>query len=226
MTPAERCARPMYNYTEADRIAGVSRGTSRRWTRGYSHQSNGAHVHAAPVTPGIARPGEPGVSFFDLIEVAAIGGLKEVGWSLPAIRRAVESCQAMFDLPRPLVTEKFKTDGRDFFVQQGDVLIEVGIGRRKGEQAWDEVLAPFLDTVAYEGEFVRRWWPIGRDRRVVVDPDYGFGLPVVTGSGVQTEVLYEQMQAFVSMEQIASDFNMSARDVEYAIQFEASRASS
>lgn len=223
MDPAVRFARPMYNYSEADRIAGVTRGTSKRWIRGYSYQSKGTQISAAPVTRGLEQPDEPGVSFFDLIEIAAIGRLKEVGWSLRAIRKAVEACQAMFDLPRPLVTERFKTDGRDFFVQRDDVLIEVGIGRRKGQQAWEQVLAPFLDTVAYEGEFARRWWPIGRDRRVVVDPDYGFGLPVVAGSGVRTEIVYEQVQALESQERIAYSFKITLEEVEHAIQFEASR---
>lgn len=224
MKPDERFERPMYSYAEADRIAGVTRGTSRRWIRGYSYSSNGAQVSAAPVTKGVPRPDEPGVSFFDLIEVAAIGRLKEVGWSLPVIRRAVESCQVMFQLPRPLVTERFKTDGRDFFVVKGDALVEVGIGRRKGERAWIEVLDPFLQTVAYEGEYARRWWPIGRDRRVVVDPDYGFGIPVIQGSSVRTEIIYEQVQGLVSMERIAASFNVTSEEVEHAIQFEASRA--
>ena len=226
MDAAERFARPMYSYAEADRIAGVSGGTSRRWIRGYSYRSNGARVSAAPVTEGIEQPEEPGVSFFDLIEVAAIGRLKEIGWSLRAIRAAVGSCQAMLGLPRPLVTERFKSDGREFFVQCEDALIEVGIGRRRGERAWTEVLDPFLQTVAYEGEFVRRWWPIGQNRRVIVDPEYGFGLPVVAGSGVRTETIYEQVQGFVPQKRIAADFNITLEDVEHAIQFEASRTPS
>ena len=163
------------------------------------------------------------MSFFDLVEIAAIGQLKGVGWSLRAIRAAVKTCQEMFDLPRPLVTERFKTDGSDFFVQWLGALVEVGIGRRKGERAWDEVLGPFLKTVDYEGDYVRRWWPIGHDRHVVIDPDYGFGLPVIAGSGVRTEIVYEQVRARVSQQQIADDFNVDLEDVEHAIQFEASR---
>ena len=226
MDATERFARPMYSYAEADRIAGVSRGTSKRWVRGYSYRSNGARVSAVPVTKGVMQPGEPGVSFFELIEVAAIGRLKEIGWSLRAIRAAVESCQALLDLQRPLVTERFKSDGRDFFVQSEGELIELGIGRRKGERAWTEVLDPFLKTVAYEGEFVRRWWPIGQHRRVIVDPEYGFGLPVVAGSGVRTEIIYEQVQGFMPQQRIAEDFNITLEDVEHAIQFEASRTPS
>ena len=51
----------------------------------------------------------------------------------------------------------------------------MGLLGRKAEQAWDEVLDPFLATLQYEGEIVARWWPQGKDIPVVVDPDYGYG---------------------------------------------------
>ncbi len=129
----------------------------------------------------------------------------------------------MFRLQRPLVTERFMTDGSDFFVRRDGALIEVGIGRFPGERAWDEVLAPFLETVEYERQYVRRWWPIGRNRRVVVDPDFGFGLPVIAGSGVRTEIVYEQAQAGVPHERIALDFGIGQDDIDHAIQFEGAR---
>ena len=98
-----------------------------------------------------------------------------------------------------------------------------GIGPRKCEAAWFEVLVPFFKTVAHEHEYARRWWPIGGDRRVVIDPDYGYGLPVIQGSGVRTEIVYEQVQALESQERIAYSFNITLEEVEHAIQFEASR---
>ena len=219
----DRFQRPIYSYAEADRIAGATRGTAKRWLRGYEYKVGDEPVSAPPVTQGLSHPASPGVSFFDLVEIAAIGRLKGVGWSLHAIRGAVMACQQMFDLPRPLVTERFKTDGSDFFVQWDGSLVEVGIGRHRGERAWDEVLGPFLATVEYEGDYVRRWWPIGQNRRVVIDPDFGFGLPVIAGSGVRTEIVYEQVRAFVPQRRIARDFNVDLEDVEHAIQFEASR---
>ena len=33
----ERLMRPLYGFAEADRLAGVTRGTSRRWLKGYRY---------------------------------------------------------------------------------------------------------------------------------------------------------------------------------------------
>lgn len=204
----------MYSYAEADRIAGVKPRTANRWIREYAGRSDAATDD---------RTAEAGVSFFDLIEVAAIGRLRAAGWPYKAIHTAIESCGRMSGLYRPLVSEQFLTDGRGFFTARHEALDEVGIGPRKCEAAWFDVLVPFLKTIAYEHQYARRWWPIGRDRLVVVDPDYGFGLPVIQGSGVRTEIVFEQVQALESQESIAYSFNITLEEVEHAIQFEASR---
>jgi uncharacterized protein (DUF433 family) len=212
---------PRYTFAEADRLAGVSRGTSRRWLSEYDHRGrDGRPVRLPPATQGTTDPNA--VSFLDVVEIVAIGGLKQTGLSTRAIRQIVGNCQQILGVQRPLTTLRFKTDGRDVFVDQGEVLVEVG--RRKRMQAWNEVLAPFLDTLDYTGDVASRWWPLGRDVPIVVDPEYGHGLPVVEGSGVRTEIIRERAEAGDLIQQIASDFNLDCTEVERALQFELKRA--
>ena len=214
-------ARPLYGFSEADRLAGATRGTAARWLSGYGYEDqHGQRVRRPPVTPKDAPP--QGVSFWDLVEVIAIDRLKEAGLSLRQIRHVVANCQEIWRISRPLVTLRFKTDGREIFVDRGDVLVEVG--KRKRAQAWNELLQPFLQELDYDAQqLARRWWPMGRSAPIVVDPDYGFGLPVVSGSGVRTEIILERFRAGDLHEQIADDFNLSPIDVQRALQFELQR---
>ena len=87
-------------------------------------------------------------------------------------------------------------------------------------QAWDEVLDPFLNTVEYEGEIVRRWWPLGKDVAVLVDPDYGFGLPVIEGTGVRTEIIAERYRAGDGADEIAYDFDVTPGQINDALRWE------
>lgn len=211
---------PRYSYADADRMAEASRGTSRRWTTGYQYLRPGRdRVVQPPVTQNVER--HEGVSFLDLMEIVAIGKLKKVGFLLPTIRGIVITCQDVLGVSRPLVSLKFKVGGREIFVDAGSNLVEVG--RRKGEQAWKEILEPFLETVDYTQETVSRWWPMGKNGPVMVDPSYGFGLPVVKNSGVRTEILLERFRAGEKMREIGEDFNLQPSDVEDAIQFELRR---
>ncbi len=208
-----------YSFAEADRLARVTSGTAKRWTRGYTYESaRGARVRKPPVGRIVSSP-ESAVSFADLIEVAAIRGLRNLDFSLPQIREIVESCQSIFGSDRPLLSHRFRADGRDAFVQGDDGAL-VSVLRGKRRTAWDDVLEPFLATVDYQDGWANRWWPGGRSTEVVIDPKFGYGLPVVQGTGVRTEVLIERSEVGDSLEQIAADFGVSIESVRTAIQFE------
>ena len=210
--------RPLYSFAEADRLAGVTRGTSSRWLKGYRYWYTQEERRVLPPITPDPSPREA-VSFIDLVEVVAIGKLRERGFSLRRVRQINEYCQLALNAPRPLVTQRFKTDGRDIFVvAETGYLLDVLHGA--GTQAWDEVLDPFLDTLDYEEDLVRRWWPLGRAEPIVVDPDYGFGLPVVRGSGVRTEVIAERHMAGDEDEEIAYDFGVDPDEIEPVLRYE------
>lgn len=217
-----RLDRPLYAYAEAARLARVPTSTAKRWLTGYSYTGPaGLEIEHAPVTPHDAGGPHEGVSFLDLVELAAIGRLKTLGFSLAKIRAIVATCQQVFQVPHPLASERFLIGGRDVFVQRDGVLVDVL--RRKGAQAWYEVLEPFLETLDYQEQLAYRWWPLGKDKPVVIDPEYGFGLPVVYGTGIRTEILFERFTAGELPEEIAGDFRLDVIQVERALQFESQR---
>jgi uncharacterized protein (DUF433 family) len=213
----EALHRPRYSFAEADRIARVTPNTSRRWLKGYSFWYDGEHRTMPPVT--WTSETKDAVSFVDLMEVATIGKLRKKGFSFKRIRKINATARFYLQTPRPLVTETFKVKGRDIFVDDGFGIL-VNVGYEAGMQAWDEVLDPFLDTVEYEGELVRRWWPLGKDVAVLVDPDYGFGLPVIAGTGVRTEIIAERKRAGDSTNEITYDFGVTPSQIQDALRWE------
>lgn len=191
---------PIYTVADIERLARVSRGAARRWFALTDH---------AP---------EPRRSFSDLVEFLVVRQLRHRGFSYRLIRDIAVATQHLLKIERPLVSVQFKLSGRDIFVQVGDQLVEVG--RRRGQAAWLEVLAPFLETLDYsEGQAVA-WWPMGKDRHVKVAPDIGFGFPVVAGTGVRTEIVRERFSAGDAIEVIADDFGLDISAVEDALRFE------
>ena len=212
---------PRYSFTDADHIARLGRGTARRWAAGYRYRYDG-DVTAQPPVASSERPSDtPGVSFIELVELVAIGKLKEFDFSLRQIRQIVRNCEEMLSVTHPLASLRFKIGGHDIFVERDGQLVEVGQRRRL--RAWVDVLAPFVRDLDYEEQlgFAVRWWPLGRSESVVLDPDYGFGMPVVAKSGVRTEILFERFRAGDLPAQVASDFGLSEHEVERALQFEA-----
>jgi uncharacterized protein (DUF433 family) len=210
-------SQPRYNLAEAAHLAGLSTSTARRWLVGYAFQTSaGLNMTMPPV----AKQPTPDalVSFLDLVDLVAIKGFREAGYPLPTVRKVVDYCRDEMKVERPLGSVSFKVGGRDVFVSHGDELLEVGHGR--GRLAWAEVLEPFLRQLDYGPKFATRWWPLGREQEVVVDPAFGFGLPVVAGTGVRTEILFERFSAGELIAEIADDFSVSELAVQRALQYE------
>jgi uncharacterized protein (DUF433 family) len=215
---------PYYTFSEADYLAGVARGTARRWIIGYRYRGrDGDAVQRPPGTPRTGDERSSSVSWVDLVEIVAIGLLKEKGFSLRRIRDIVQLCQDTLGEHHPLAMRKFKTDGRAIFLSLGDHLLDVSHWRRKGMMVWDTVLGPFLETLDYDGDLARRWWPMGRERLIVIDPEYGFGYPVIVNTGVRTEFIAERFAVGESVSEIANDFDITPAEVDDALRFELHR---
>ncbi|MCC6381642.1 MAG: DUF433 domain-containing protein [Dehalococcoidia bacterium] len=213
---------PLYSYAEADRLARATRGTARRWLEGYSYRKkDGARIPLPPVTP--RRPeSREAVSFLDLIDIFAIARLREIGFTVQRIRQIVVAARERFGVDHPFSSLEFKADGRQAFIHREGILHPL-LGNR-AQPAWDDLLGPFLETLDYRGDRAYRWWPLGRDKPIVIDPEYGFGLPVISGSGVRTETIRERVEVGDSYDQVAYDFGVSRDQVESAVRFELQRA--
>ncbi len=216
---------PRYSYAEAERLAGVSRGTAKRWLRGYHHRGpDGEPRFRAPVIPGERLDDADGyVSFADLVEIAALKRWRDLRWPPPTIRKVAEGCRQIFGVDRPLITERFQREAPGVFADA--IAHFADLSPRQRKQAW-ETMRAFVDTLDYEGDFVSAWWPRGRDVPVAIDPDYGFGLPVVVCSGLRTllrtEIVLEQFRAGETAAAIAADYRLPVRSITAAIDFEAS----
>ena len=85
-----------------------------------------------------------------------------------------------------------------------------------------DVINPLLVTLDYSGleKEASRWWPLGKDMPIVVDPARSFGEPIIAGSRVPTRVLYAAHRAGESESAVADWYGVSVAEVIAAIRFE------
>jgi hypothetical protein len=83
------------------------------------------------------------------------------------------------------------TDGREIFVELHRETGEPSLVEIVKRQAvFAQIIRPFLKELEFaEGTGLVRWWPLGEQRLVVLDPTRNFGRPIVARHGVPTEVL-------------------------------------
>jgi uncharacterized protein (DUF433 family) len=126
----------------------------------------------------------------------------------------------------PLSSVKFKTNGKSIFA---DVIEDPSERRVLFDLATGQFLLAFMLDYLYDGleysEFdqLLRWWPLGKGKRVVIDPKRSFGRPIVT-EGVQTNILAHSFVSLRSVPEVAQWYEIDEASVEDALEFERSRA--
>ncbi|MBV9235778.1 MAG: DUF433 domain-containing protein [Xanthobacteraceae bacterium] len=83
------------------------------------------------------------------------------------------------------------------------------------------IIEPSLfSSILYADDLAYRWHPIPDLFRVVLDPMYSFGRPVIEHAWVPTDTLSTAFDADHSATSIADDFNIDQEAVEQAVAFE------
>lgn len=208
-----RLTLPAYQVNDAARYARISTQTIRNWQKQDGNS-----------TPALAhRAKRASLSYFQLVEVAFVSVLRNLGLSLATIKDARDYMAQQLHAEFPFVQHRFKTDGQRIMMDlpqmvkgtSKDKLIVVNKG---GQLAWQQILQHKFDEFDYTKGLAVRWRVAGQGSPIIIDPQIAFGAPSV--KGVPTWAISGRQRAGESIEDIAGDFDIPVSDVRKALQFE------
>ncbi len=213
----------IYGIPEAARLTGLGESRVRRWLTGYSYVAAGQRRKARPVWSGQLAPirGRRAVSFRDLIEMKFVDAFLRAGVSWKTIRDVQELARQQFHFDHPFSTNRFRNDGRHLVmsVLQGDHQASLfDISTR--QQTFLEAADPFREELEMnERDEVCRWWPMGRQRYVVLDPTRMGGRPITARTGVPVAVICAAISAGMKPEQVAAAYELQPDEIADALAF-------
>jgi uncharacterized protein (DUF433 family) len=219
----------VYSIAEAGRLTGVPVRNLRRWARGYHFRYDGKKGYSPPIigTGLTQRSRDPILEFRDIIEVRFLAAFRKFGVSWTVIRRVAAKVHDALKQTHPFATRIFRTDGRTILLEliskneKDHRLIDL----LQDQYEWDRVIAAYLvdEKVEFsETEDPIRWWPLGADRQVVVDPARAFGAPIVAREGVQTYLLAKAVGIEGDVDFVAHWYAVEPQAVRDAVSFETS----
>jgi uncharacterized protein (DUF433 family) len=169
-------------------------------------------------------PKSTSLSFLNLVELHVLDSIRQLGPSLPAIRKASLFLRRELKVPRPLASQAFLVDGATIFVEHLGRLVEPAMPH---QTLMDDVVAKYLTRVEYADDgLASRLYPFTRrgqladPKSVVFDPLVSFGRLVLNGTGVPTAEIGERFHAGELVEELATDFNVSPAQIQEAIRCE------
>ena len=218
----------IYSIPEASRLTSVSTWRIRRWLRGYEFKAKYGRSRSPAVWHNQleAIDSKLALGFLDLLEIRCVDALLTAGVTWKTLRQAHARAQELFRHKHPFCTNQLMTDGQTIFMSLQEKNNEKTLWDMKDVQrVFDRIVRPFLKNVEFEqGEIPVRWWPLGKDNLVALDPRRNFGQPSIFNDGVPTSVLARSVIANGSINEVARWFEISPESVRKAVDFEQSLA--
>jgi uncharacterized protein (DUF433 family) len=213
----------LYTPADASRLSGIPAARLTRWLRGYTVKDREhPRLWASQIDLGDDRTY---LGFRDLMEARVANKFIELGISPQRIRKAIVLAQIMIGDQRPLSTNKFRTNGQTIFLRTTDTA-EDGEERAqlidlfKRQYSLTSILDPLLKDVEMDDMGLpAQWWPRGRVKKIVIDPQRAFGQPIDEESHVPTAILAAAAR-FHGIDTAARDYEVSKSAVRRAVEFE------
>ena len=221
----------VYTIPDASRILHLEQKKLRRWIKGYWKCVEGVRspLTAPLVTEGVwDERGSRALNFCALIEVRVFAVLREEGIPLQRIRRAHEELRQRLKTTHPFARQEIISDGRNILTaldSVGGEKILVNL-TMSSQIELGHIVEQFCHNLDFgrKTQIAERYWPLGKDRSVVVDPHHSFGRPTVSGTNICTEVVAALASSGESEQSISALYGIPIATVRDAVDFEAKAA--
>jgi uncharacterized protein (DUF433 family) len=216
--------RGAYGRTEAARIVDIRAKRLRRWLDGERTLRAGAAKFA--VRPLIRDGEQPharlSLSFMDLVETLFVKGFLDAGVPMKVVRVVHAEARHDFATPHPFAVKRFEHDGRTIIERVRNGTEDALVDRYTTNTLIKAVMLPRVRKLAYHDvtDEACRYFPLGANRPVVLDPRRSFGEPTTSRRGVPTRIIFGAYEAGESIEAIERWYNADREEVETAIEYE------
>ena len=213
-----------YSVREAARISGVSTRTLRRWFVG----ENGSSHAGGPVFHS-EKPdsGTPlSLSFVELIEVVIAAEFRSRRIKIERIRSGRDFMQRAWGIEYPFAYVELDSAGGEIlhhFDEQDPEAPALAVSTDGMQWTLPGLVRKRAQEFVHleDDGFAIRWYPLGRDVPIMVDPRFAAGRPAVADRGVTVDIIRRRSQnAGQSIREIAHDLSVTERAVEAALSFD------
>lgn len=208
---------PLYTYEEAAHLAHVSPQTVKNWLFGYTSKYG-------DVSPLFDHPAKDVamVSFLQFIEIVVAAKFRKAEKiSFKTVRRAYDNAKKEWELEYPFAHLKLEALGGHIVRSFHEVYPEDSFQTLDTPEQWT-LPSLVIDTIHqfdYVPDLVARWYPIGKNVPIIVDPRFNTGFPTILGRGVTVGVIHKRFKLGQRIDYLAEDFALDRNIVEEAVRY-------
>ena len=213
-----------YSVREAARISGIHARTLRRWFVGEYGTNHASGPVFRSEKPDSGTP--LSLSFVELIEVVIAAEFRSRRIKIERIRSGRDFMQRAWDIEYPFAYVELDSAGGEIlhhFDEQDPEAPALAVSTDGMQWTLPGLVRKRAQEFVHleDDGFAVRWYPLGRNVPIMVDPRFAAGRPAVADRGVTVDIIKRRSQnAGQSVSEIAHDLSVTERAVEAALSFD------
>ncbi|RZK13331.1 MAG: DUF433 domain-containing protein [Flavobacterium sp.] len=156
-------------------------------------------------------------NFYTLIEFYVFYQLRELNVSTNRIFTAHQDMSEQLDSPYPFASSKVLSDGRSILFMLDDGTV---VNADKSRQiALKQIIEQFCKKIEFSSSDVaERFYPLGKEKHIIVDPHHQFGQPVVEKTNILAQTLFDLYKSGESKKFLSKLYDLSENDIDDALE--------
>ena len=208
----------IYTIPEASFILGLPVDVIRRWIKNYWELKFIENYNQESLNYTWGESRNKAFNFFTLVEIIAVFSLREIGISFKKIKIAHNQLVNLLRTPYPFATSKLMSDGGVIFYNES-ILIDLD---NTLQISLKKIIEPFCKKLDFcqNTNLAQRYWPLGKDHSIVVDPHHCFGQPTISGTNITTKSILNIYSAGEDKDCIKSMYDLEIKQIEDVLLYE------
>lgn len=207
----------IYTAVDIAKILRIKESKVRRWINVYWDGEIGAQFgekYSWNIT------GNRAVSFHTMVEFYIMLLFSEAGVQPKAVIKAHKELSHMFKTPFPFakkeVLHNIQVSGKDIYIELNENIQQLN----GTKQLAFRLIQQFYKNLEFDkDEIATRFWPLGKETAIVVDPSRKFGSPILAENNIYPETLYNHYLAGDPINYLAHIYEISEKEILDAIKF-------
>lgn len=207
----------IYTIPDISRLLKVDRRKVTRYISEYWDEKIGRKLFSETYSWSVNRRNKA-VNFYVLIELYTFFKLQELGVKAKTILKARTSIAKELNIDYPFASSKLLTDGKRIWYKFEDAIVNAD---GTSQTNFVKIIEDFAIKVDFSGTtfLAEKYWPLGRNINVVVDPHRQFGQPIIEGTSINAEVIYSMYKSGEPIDTISILYDLTEKEVNDAINF-------
>ena len=205
----------IFTTVEISHILKIDKRSIRYWVKNYlkskiAFYTNHDYVKDVQSNTGV-------LDFYSLIETFVFYQLRDKGFSSKKIISAHQSISKALSTPFPFANQKLLVSGGIIIFKHDEELLTAD---EHLQYSLKEIILHFAEKIDFgDNGLAKQFYPLGRDKSIVVNPDHQFGAPIISGTNITAQTLADLYSAGETKEFIANIYDLNVDVVDDAINF-------